>query len=208
MSYVKILNKKQLITPPHHVLAGIQYECMMGSVAYGVATDLSDVDLYGFSIPSKEMVFPHLIGYVEGFGTKRTKFEQYQQHHIVDQETKKEYDITIYNIVKYFNLCMANNPNLIDSLFVPRRCVLFSTPISEYLRENRHKFLHAGCWHKFKGYAYSQMHKMQIKNPEGKRKELVDKYGYDIKFAYHVVRLLNEVEQILTEHNLDLEVLF
>ena len=29
-------------------------------------------------------------------------------------------------------------------------------------------------------------------------------HGYDIKFAYHIVRLLNEVEQILHEHDIDL----
>jgi hypothetical protein len=34
---------------------------------------------------------------------------------------------------------------------------------------------------------------------------MVQKYGYDLKFAYHVVRLLNEVEQIMIEHDLDLE---
>ncbi len=35
----------------------------------------------------------------------------------------------------------------------------------------------------------------------------VDKirFGFSIKFAYHIVRLLNEVEQILIEHDLDLE---
>lgn len=38
-----------------------------------------------------------------------------------------------------------------------------------------------------------------------KRKEGIEKYGLDCKYAYHLVRLLNEVEQILTEHDLDLE---
>lgn len=39
----------------------------------------------------------------------------------------------------------------------------------------------------------------------GKRLELVDKFGFDIKYAYHCVRLLNEVEQILMEGDLDLQ---
>jgi hypothetical protein len=74
------------------------------------------------------------------------------------------------------------------------------------LRDNRKLFLHKGAWHKFKGYSYQQLHKMDIKNPpEGKRRELVDKFGYDVKFAYHVVRLINEVEQILIDGDLDLE---
>jgi hypothetical protein len=46
---------------------------------------------------------------------------------------------------------------------------------------------------------------MQTKETQGKRKETRDKYGFDVKFAYHVVRLLNEVEQILTEGDLDLQ---
>ena len=45
---------------------------------------------------------------------------------------------------------------------------------------------------------------MRTKKPEGKRIETIEKYGYDVKFAYHVVRLLDEVEQILTIGDLDI----
>jgi len=205
MSYIIKLKDKGLLTPPKHVTDGMQMEVMMGSVAYGVSSDTSDIDIYGVSIPRKEMIFPHLTGEIQGFGNQIQRFEQYQQHHVEDRQAKKIYDITVYNIIKYFQLCMDNNPNMIDSLFVPRRCVLFTTKIGEMIRENRKLFLHKGAWFKFKGYSYSQIHKMRIKNPEGKRKDIVDKYGYDIKFAYHCIRLLNEIEQILAEHDLDLE---
>ncbi len=57
--------------------------------------------------------------------------------------------MTVYPIVKYFRLLMDNNPNIIDSLFVPRNCVLYSTKVGEMVRENRHIFLHKGCWAKF-----------------------------------------------------------
>jgi len=43
------------------------------------------------------------------------------------------------------------------------------------------------------------------RKPEGKRKELVERHSYDTKFASHVVRLLNECEQILAEGDLDLQ---
>ena len=39
------------------------------------------------------------------------------------------------------------------------------------------------------------MHKMRTKEPEGKRRAIIEEFGFDVKFAYHVVRLLNEVEQ-------------
>ncbi|GAF86624.1 unnamed protein product, partial [marine sediment metagenome] len=97
------------------------------------------------------------------------------------------------------------NPNMIDSLYTPQRCVLHSTNIGNMVRDNRDMFLHKGCYHRFKGYAFSQIHKMDIKNPTGKRKEIVDKYGYDTKYGYHLVRLLNECETILTEGTLDLQ---
>jgi len=206
-SIVDVLMKKQLLSPPSFMRNNVHYEVMMGSVAYGVSSDDSDIDVYGFCIPPKSVIFPHLNGEILGFGKKRDRFDQYQQHHILDKSNGKEYDITIYSIIKFFQLCMDNNPNMIDSLFVPRRCILHSTQVGEHVRENRKAFLHKGSWFKFKGYAYSQVHKMKIKKPDptSNRYEMVQKYGYDVKFGYHVVRLLNEIEQILIEKDLDLE---
>src|SRR5262249_39700105 len=116
-------------------------------------------------------------------------------------------DLSVYSIVKYVQLCAECNPNMIDSLFTPETCVLHCTQAGHLLRDNRKLFLHQGVCDKFKGYAYSQVHKMQTKEPEvgGKRAQLREKYGYDVKFAYHVVRLLNEAEQILLEGDLDLQ---
>ncbi|BDI28025.1 hypothetical protein CCAX7_000760 [Capsulimonas corticalis] len=173
-------------------------------------SDLSDTDLYGFCIPEKETVFPHLRGEIPGFGNQIPRFEQWQEHHVLDKSAGggkgRSYDLAIYNIVKYFQLCMENNPNMIDSLFTPRTCVLHSTEVGNMVRENRRLFLHKGAWHKFKGYAYSQVHKMNSKDaPVGKRQELVAQFGYDVKYAYHVIRLLDEVEQILTEGDIDLQ---
>lgn len=211
MSYLKTLYDKGLVQPPKWLLANIHYETVMGSMAYGVASDDSDWDIYGWAIPSKEIIFPHLAGAIEGFDKQYQRFDQYQQHHILDQSAAKgkgiNYDFQIYNIVKYFRLCADNNPNMIDSLFTPRTCVLHSTAVSEMVRENRKIFLHKGCWHKFKGYAYSQLHKIKTKTPEegSRRHEYIEKFGYDVKFAYHVVRLLNEVEMILVEGDLDLQ---
>lgn len=206
MSIVDRLIKQQLVTPPSFLQNTIQCEVMMGSVAYAISSDTSDIDVYGYCIPPKHIIFPHLNGEIFGFGRQQKRFDQWQQHHIKD-ENGKEYDVSIYSIIKYFQLVMENNPNMIDSLFVPRRCVLHSTQINEYVREHRKVFLHKGSWHKFKGYAYSQVHKMSTKEPDitSRRYAMVQKFGYDVKFACHVVRLLNEVEQILVEQDLDLE---
>jgi predicted nucleotidyltransferase len=213
MSTVLGLVEKGLAFPPKWLVHNIHYETIMGSVAYGVSSDTSDMDLYGFCIPPKEMAFPQLLGEIPGFDEAenglKPKFQQWQEHHIVDPSALggagRSHDVQIFSIVKYFHLCMENNPNMIDSLFTPVNCVLHQTRLAGIVREKRRLFLHRGCWHTFKGYAYSQLHKMTTKDPQGKRKELRAQYGFDVKFAYHIVRLMNECEQILTEGDLDLQ---
>ena len=209
MSTVQRLAERGLAHPPRWLPSNVHYETIMGSVAYGVSSDTSDCDVYGFAIPRKEEVFPHLRGEILGFGSPGKRFEQYQEHRIPDADALggkgRTYDLTIFGIVKFFTLAMENNPNIIDSLFTPAFCVLHSTRVGNLVRENRRVFLHRGAWPKFKGYAYSQLHKLAIKEPTGKRTELVAAHGYDTKFAYHVVRLLSEVEQILVEGDIDLQ---
>lgn len=252
---------RRLISVPHWLADNTLYETLMGSVAYGVSSDTSDMDVYGFCIPPKDQIFPHLRGEIPGFGSQGRNFEQFQQHHIKDSDAAKDYDIVIFSIVKFFSLCMENNPNMIDSLFTPRECVLHSTQLSERVRERRKLFLHKGAWVKFKGYAYAQLHKIRDKQlmqfvelcrkyhlePEiaadiveaeakapgsthlhvmdaadfqqyrsitrdaakaggfSKRLTTILQFGYDVKYAYHVVRLINEVRQILVEGDLDLQ---
>jgi len=205
-SIVQRVTSRGLAQVPKAVESATQYEVVVGSVMYGVSDDLSDMDVSGFCIPSKDVIFPHLRGEIIGFGLQKKRFEQYQKHHIEDSEAGKIYDLTIYNIVKYFQLCMQNNPNMLDSLFAPDACILKITRVGNMVRDARKDFLHKGCWHRFKGYAYSQLHKARGKNPEkgSKREKIREKYGWDVKFGHHVVRLLLEVEQILSEGNMDL----
>lgn len=203
MSLRKVLASGAKLHPPGWLPDNLCYETMMGSVAYGVSSDTSDTDVYGICLPPKDLVFPHLAGEIPGFGNQVKRFETWQEHHVAALD--KEWDFQIFGIVKFFQLAMENNPNVIDSLFTPRRCVLSSTAVGEYVREHRTDFLHRGAWHKFKGYAYSQLNKIKTKAPTGKRVELVEAHGYDVKFAYHVVRLLLEVEQILVARDIDLE---
>ena len=202
------LRSANVIHPPRWLVDNTCYLTVMGSVSYGVSGESSDVDIYGFCVPPKDLVFPHLAGEIPGFGRQIQRFDQWQQHHVQPPDGRElTYDFQVFGIVRYFQLCMECNPNMIDSLFTPRRCVQHSTQLGEMVREHRKLFLHKGAWHKFRGYAYSQMHKIKGKvnssNPD--RAETITKFGYDVKFAYHVVRLLDEIEQIMVEQDLDLE---
>jgi uncharacterized protein len=203
MSLRKVIAAGASVSPPGWLPESLCYETMMGSVAYGVSSDTSDIDVYGICLPPKPTVFPHLAGEIFGFGTQIKRFETWQEHHI--QAEGSEWDFLIFGLVKFAQLAMENNPNVIEALFTPARCVLSTSPIGDYLRAHRRDFLHKGSWHKFKGFAYSQLSKLKTKTPTGKRAELAEAHGYDVKLGYHVVRLFLEVEQILTEGDLDLE---
>jgi predicted nucleotidyltransferase len=61
------------------------------------------------------------------------------------------------------------------------------------------------CFYCAKSRKVSKLEKQKVNRRVGKRKESVEKYGFDPKFAYHVVRLLGEIEQILTEGDIDLQ---
>src|SRR5262249_27248651 len=167
MSTLQRLTDRGLVRPPRWLPNAVQYETIMGSVAYGVSSDTSDLDLYGWAIPPKDDVFPHLRGEIPGFGSPRPQFQQFQEHHVHDPDAMggrgRTFDLTTYGIVKFFNLAMQNNPNIIDSLFTPVNCVAHSTRVGDMVRENRKLFLHRGAWSKFKNYAYSQLHKLSTK---------------------------------------------
>lgn len=175
MTILNTLEKQGLIHPPKFLIDNTFYLTIVGSYSYGINNDLSDQDYYGFCIPPRDVVFPHLANEIVGFGRQQKRFEQWSEHNCKYQG--KVYDLSIYNIVKYFSLCMENNPNMLSSLYTDRGCVIHSTNISELVRENRKIFLHKGSFFKYKGYAYSQMHKIKSKT----RKTITDLVEFEEK---------------------------
>lgn len=205
MTIVADLTAKKLASPPLFVVTNTVYETKMGSEAYGCSLGKSDLDVYGFCIPPLPMIFPHLNGEIMGFGNQTQRFEVYQEHHMKDGDI--EYDVSIYSIVKYFQLLMENNPNMADSLWTYDEDVITQTKISKMVRDNRKIFLHRGAFHRYLGYAHAQLHKIKNKNGHQNEKRNADikKYGYDTKYAMHCLRLMNEVEQILAAGDFDIK---
>ncbi len=179
------------------------YITVMGSRAYGNATEDSDWDFYGFCTPPSELLFPHLSGDIPDFGNQKKRFNQLQLQHIPSKKYG-DTDLTIYNIVRYFHLVMGGNPNMLDSLFVPEESILHIDYVGEIVRENRYMFLSQKIYHTFRGMAYSHMKRITSRTRKGKRKEHVERYGYDVKDASNVVRLLFEVNDFLFSGDADI----
>ena len=200
---VQDLVRKNLISPPRWLPDNMVYLVVSGSTLYGMNDESSDQDLVGITIPPKDMIFPHLAGEIQGFGKKHDRFENWLKHGVVDGD--KEYDLNIFSIVRWFHLAMENNPNTLEILFAPQNYVLCCTQIGQLIRENRKLFIHKGLRHKYARYAFAQRNRAKSQDKTGKRKEIVDKYGYDIKSAAHCIRLLSQGIQLLAEGDLDIQ---
>jgi len=185
MQLLNNLIKHKLVTAPKWLPDNLMYLVNTGSHAYGCETPESDRDYTGIVIPPKRYVFPHLTGEISGFGTHQKRFDEWKVSHIVFEG--KEYDITVYSIVKFFDLALKGNPGIVESLFTKPNLVIHSTQVSEYIRENRKLLLTKAIIPRLRGYAYNQ--KKKAKNCEEhetikKVRDLEDELGLPHKLTF------------------------
>jgi len=122
-----------------------------GSIAYGLNTPESDIDLRGICTTPKE--------YLYGF---RDKFEQWILHLPIDS--------TIFEIKKFFSLTSNNNPNTIEIIFTNPEDHLYISPAGQLILDNRNMFLSKQVKERYIGYAKAQAkrirsHRNYILNP-------------------------------------------
>lgn len=118
----------------------------VGSHAYGTNLPSSDEDVGGVCIAEKQYYI----------GTK--KFEQANKW--VDADGNK-IDKNIYSLDKALDLISENNPNMLDYLFIPERCVKKITKEWEKVLAVRDRFISKKCKHTFSGYAFAQLERIR-----------------------------------------------
>ena len=128
----------------------IIFSCIIGSKAYGISTPESDTDEAGIMIPGKEYFFGAI-----------KSFDQFQGY---------DTDKTVYNFKKAIKLITENNPNMLDLLCIPERCIIKITPYWQEIMDNSKLFISKKCKYTFSGYAISQInriktHRQYILNP-------------------------------------------
>jgi len=132
-------------------------ECVSGSRAYGLHTPQSDTDLKGVFLLPKHAFY----------GLEYT--EQ------VNNETNDE---VYYELRRFVDLLVKNNPNILELLNTPADCILIKHPVMDMLKPEL--FLSKLCKVTFAGYAQSQIKKAKglnkkIANPvEKERKSVLD----------------------------------
>lgn len=130
-------------------------EFRIGSHLYGTATPSSDEDFAGVFMPEIEQVF--------GLETIEQVDFSNKSKDADGRNTQDAVDKTLYEIRKFVRLAMANNPNILEMLFINKENLIYIQGLGHILLKHRHLFPHAGLKERFLGYAFSQKHKMIIR---------------------------------------------
>lgn len=160
----------------------ILFEVISGSKSFGLNTPTSDTDIKGVYYLPKEKFFG--LDYIPQ----------------ISNETNDE---VYYEIGRFVELLIKNNPNILEILASPEDCVLYKHPLMENLKIE--DFLSKLCKDSFAGYAVTQIKKARglnkkIVNPMPKEKKSLLDFCYVLK-GYETV----SANTFLAENNLKQE---
>jgi uncharacterized protein len=169
-------------------LAGTILHCQIGSGVHGTAiSGQDDRDEMGIAIEPPE--------YVIGLRV----FEQYEHHTawerpggLANRSGHGDLDETVYSARKWMRLALNGNPSVLLPLFVPEIEIVIVRPLGRELRDLAPAIVSRQAGQRFAGYLHAQRRSLlsyQGKGRDVTRPDLVEKYGWDVKFGAHMVRL-------------------
>ncbi|MES2543314.1 MAG: nucleotidyltransferase domain-containing protein [Bacteroidota bacterium] len=150
----------------------ILFEVISGSKSFGLNTPTSDTDIKGvYYLPLNEF---YGLNYIPQ----------------ISNETNDE---VYYEIGRFVELLLKNNPNILEILATPEDCILYKHPLMEQLKIE--DFLSKLCKDSFAGYAVTQIKKARglkkkIVNPMEKEKKSLLDFCYVLQ-GQDTVSLLN-----------------
>lgn len=107
-------------------------------------------------------------------------------------------DLVVYSLRKYLRLALKGNPTVMLPLYAPERDLVVVTQLGRELRDLRSALLSQEAVERFLGYMRSQHERMlgQSKRNVPNRPELIAKYGWDVKYGSHALRLAYQGREI------------
>jgi predicted nucleotidyltransferase len=154
----------------------IIYRCVIGSQAYGLAGDESDVDRRGIYLPPAEL--------------------HWSLYGVPDQLENEERQEAYWEIQKFLSLALKANPNVLECLYTP--LVECATPLANELLQMRSVFLSRMVYQTYNGYVMSQFKKMQT--------DIRNQGQVKWKHVMHLIRLLLSGIRILRDGFVSVEV--
>lgn len=155
---------------------------VVGSTAYGLATDDSDVDQIG--IFACDTVDLH--------GIKKPT-ESIVSHNP---------DLTMHEVGKYCRLALAGNPTIMELMWLPNVMYTHMTPLGQALIKIRSTFLSAqNVRNAYLGYAMQQFHKLELRGDGSFSADLRKRTA---KHARHLLRLCQQGYTLYTTGRLEI----
>lgn len=139
------------------------------------------------------------------------EFEQFIKRDAAIREGKSDapsqpgdMDLTIYGLRKFLRLAMQGNPTIIDLLYVPQKACSVLTEVGKGIQAMAPFILSRQAGKRYLGYLESQRQRLMGERGQKKvnRPELETAFGYDTKYACHMLRLGMQGVQLLTEGRL------
>jgi predicted nucleotidyltransferase len=182
---------KKTVAFENEILRGL-----VGSTVHGTAIDgQDDRDEMGVFVEPPEYVcgLRLLDHYIHG-----TQPEGVRSGH-------GDLDLTLYSLRKFARLAVQGNPSVLVLFWLPEYITASTT--GEQLVSLRDAFVSRDAGWRFLGYLRSQ--RMALTGEKCKkvnRPELVEKYGYDTKYAMHAMRLGLQGIEYLTDRCISLPI--
>lgn len=161
---------------------------IVGSTLYGLESSdgLADRDEMGVCIEDIQ----HVVGL--------NQFEQVVYRTAAEREHRQDarsaagdLDLIIYSLRKYAKLALGGNPTIINLLFVPVDKLVQYTALGLQLQVLAPTIISKKAGRAFLGYCQAQRERLMGTRGQKdvNRPELVKKYGFDTKYAMHMLRL-------------------
>lgn len=116
-------------------------------------------------------------------------------------------DLVVYSLRKYLRLAVKGNPTALLPLYAPMESVVVLRPLGQELRALAPRLLSQRAVHRFLGYMDAQRRRLLSHGRPGgpaSRPELVARFGYDVKYACHALRLALQGLEIVSDGRLTL----
>jgi len=127
-----------------------------------------------------------------------SEFEQYIYRTAAEREGKHDapsqagdLDLTIFSLRKFLRLAMQGNPQILQCLFVPPHLCLVRDARGAQLQELAPLIVSRKAGARYLGYLEAQRQRLLGERGQKKvnRPELETKFGFDTKYAMHILRL-------------------
>ncbi len=153
----------------HGLFDRVIYRCVVGSRAFGLATEESDTDRRGIYLPPADL--------------------DWSLYGVPEQLENDATEECYWELQKFLVMALKGNPNILECLYTP--LVEHATPLAQQLLDMRDAFLSRLVYQTYNGYVMSQFKRMQadLRN-QGKVKP---------KHVMHLIRLLLSGIHVLRE---------